>query len=249
MSEIRNINPYTTQKISEYIGNIQCESSHVLNNIQFKGYTDPSYEDLVMALGPDGWIKLRNIPPADIKWTDVNNTLVDITTDPQEILRLTIDQNIIANNGNAEIFGSLDNNRNATITVTLTFKINGTEKSTREITLEKNEKNVTFLYNEVFTEDRVSGDLFTVEIHASNTDVQLRGDITASVLSVYKYQSNNVILQTTGLGASISRNEIDNLISVPNNNKVYFIISDDILWLVYYIAVVDKYAVKKLNLK
>ena len=143
-----------------------------------------------LVIGENG--QLEGAPPLTetTEFTDTDNTDITLTATEQEILSLTINEDIPKTRASFVIGLSFDNTDAEVRTVTIILKRNGTQKELTTLSLLPENDGFIFVYPGGFLDDIVTGDVFTVNAYADVTDVvHIRGDVKESILRITKTTS------------------------------------------------------------
>jgi len=172
----------------------------IAENIQFL-VTTTNEEDMFMRIGANGLISLYRAPDQDTHWIDTDNTQRVLDTVDTEILSITTDEELTAENGSYTISCRLDNTSNQTRSVTIHAEINGVPGEDQVYELAKNEVERSVLVSGVITQPYASGAVINVWFDSSGAGVELRGDILETKLKVTAAKSAPVTMSIEEVSA------------------------------------------------
>ncbi len=181
---------------SDYTGISRCSFLGASENIQLEAASDSDYENMFVRVGANGLLNLFRAPNQDEVWTDTDTANVALTTTVNELLSITIDQEVTADDGSFSVSGKLDNTGNSTKTVTIEAFDDGVSVGSQDVPLAKSEIGKVFLFSGALGSSMASGSVVTFEFTGSDTGINLRGDQTTTTAKITKANANPVILSS-----------------------------------------------------
>ncbi len=182
-----------TRSAKEYLGSGEAENLVVSGNVGYLAVQDSAYNGMFLRV-ENGITGLYKAPDQDTHWEDVDNTQKVLDTVDTEILSITTDEELTADNGSYIVSCRLDNTSNQTRDVTIHAEINGTSGSSTIYGLEKNEIDKSVLISGVIDSTVASGAVINVWFDSSGAGVELRGDILETKLKVTAAKSAPVTM-------------------------------------------------------
>jgi hypothetical protein len=243
--------------IDDYMASGECSELVIDGTQQFKQVSDGSAAGFFARVNENGVLYGHKVVDQDIVWQHEEHTDVLLTSAEQNVCELTVDADVTAAKGSWAIAGRLDNTERFEANVTITAKVDGAVAKTNTFKIAKNQSGFPLSSWGDFLNDMAAGSVVSIWLSADK-DVRLRGDLTPTTLRITEAQAAPVstfIKTNNDYGTSISRQEIEDAITSanlprPKNMKPYYIEdANDTVWLCVYLEEVDKFAVKKLNLK
>ncbi len=245
----------------EYLRSGEAEDIVVSGNIGYKIVQDPQYNGMFQRI-TNGVTSLYRAKNQDVEWSDTDSTDVAMTTTAAELLSVTTSGYSIGAGDDATftISGMVTNANAQNQTLYIVVKDDGTQiGSTIEVPMLKQESDKIFAVSRDIGVDIAQDSVITVEFYASTgSGVTLNGTQVNTKINIILPRAAPVtrFVQASGnLGASISRGEIEGSIvsanmDMPRDLDIYYIADDaGNCWECVYLEKIDKYGVKKLNLK
>jgi len=173
-------------KISEYDGPIQGSRLTVLDNIKFDQADTPDAVGMIPAIGDNGLFKLFRISNQDTTWMGTNSSDVSLSTSPQEVLSVIVDEDVTTDEGYYQIGMLVSNTGILKDTLILEAKIDGTVVNTYEVEIEWNEVERPVLFSGALSNDISAASTVSVDASCTKDNLVIKGTIANSKLVVGK---------------------------------------------------------------
>jgi hypothetical protein len=249
------------RNINDFLASGEVKNLNVGQTLTMEQANDPAADGLFMRVNEHGQVVGYRAVNQDLEWTSFVDIDVIIGSTETHIISLVIDHDITADNGSYAFSCKLKNGasqRDDNITF-LVKDQGGSAIATKHIALDKGEDAFPATFYGDILNDYPAGSEFKIYAFSSNNSIA-RGSLTRIGLKIIEAQAapvaNEMFIKIDGnLGNSINRTEIEDALvfaneARPKHLKHYYIEDNfDNIWLCIYIENVDKFAVKKLNLK
>ncbi len=257
-----------TRNITEYMVSGDLNDILVAGNIGYTVANVPEAEDMFMRIGAGGVTSLYRAPDQDVHWEDSDTSEIPLTTTPNEILSVTIDQDMTVGDGSFVISGQASNSDNKDRVITVTVKDDGAVIATGEVNLLGDETDKLFAFSGGISSPVLSSSTITVEFEAStNGDLTLNGTSIATKIKITKALAApvsalseedlknidfTIMIYTTNIGGSLSRSEIESAImfngyDLPTEDFSFKLYDTDVnvMYLIKYLKLEDEYHYEK----
>ena len=246
------------RNINEYLTSGEVNGINMKGTINFSGLS-PEDDGLFVRVNSEGSLYGYRAVNRDLEWVATDNSDVSLDDTEKLLVELTVDHDITAANGSFLFTCKIDNGsstRDDFVNIIIRDGDNNAISS-KSIQIDKGDTGYSATFYGPFSNDYPSGTTFRVYA-TSNKNSIVKGTNTPTSLKIVESQAEpvtEVIKVDKNLGNGISRAEIDNAIVFNNvgrpiDKKVYVIVDNaGHAWSCRYLNKIDKFAVKKLNLK
>ncbi len=182
-----------TRDIAEYLVSGEADNIVVAGNIGYAAVQDPMYNGMFQRI-ENGITTLYKVVDQDVHWEDEDTTSVPVTTTSTELLSVTIDQDMLEDDGSFSISGSVDNNSNKALVLDIDIFDDGFNVGYGSVTLLKNETGKLFAFSGGLSGTMLAGSVVTVNFSTSESGaLVLRGDVIATKIKLTKAQAAPVL--------------------------------------------------------
>ncbi len=178
-----------TRKLSDVLKSGEIADIRLSNNIWFEQADVVEADGMFMRVGLGGGVSLYKAPDQDVHWEDTDNTSQSLPETSTEVLVVAVNEDVTTEDGSWNISMRFDNTANKDRTVLLNVKVNGTVSSMVSYDLKKHEIDRQVLLGGTLKNNILANDIISVELDASDTGVELRGDLFSTRLKVTKAQA------------------------------------------------------------
>jgi len=246
------------------IPGIRADNMVIDEQMGFASVTDPSFDGTFVRV-QGGILYTYKAPNNDAEWEDSDTTDIALTTTPQEVLSVTLDQGLTVDDGSYVISGQVDNGDNQNRSLDIIVKDDGVEIGTGVVNLAKDEVGKNFAFSGNITAPIDTGSVITVEFGASsNGALTLKGTNIPTKIKITLANGDPIVLGSSvsvdvvydtsaNLGTTLSRTEIENVltyngIAIFTKNEAFFIRdASDRLFMVTYLINRDTYNYERLS--
>jgi len=244
-----------TRNINDWLLSGEAIGLRMRNTLDFEALA-PEDAGIFLRANDEGLVYGHRVPSQDIEWVAQNVNSLTITSTPQQILSITIDDDLTPEKGSWVLTGRIDNSSKRDKDLTITIKVDGSVVRQNTVTIEKDTTGFPLTSWGGISNTVPAGSEVILELSCTS-DVELRGDLTPTAIKLVEAQVAPItkfIQVNTNLGSGISRGEIESAVGVGVDtlqDTQKFLIADDSghTWFVVWLKSINKFAVTKLNLK
>ncbi len=188
-----------TRNINDFLVSGEASNIVVNGNIGYASVSDPSFDNMFLRV-ENGITSLYRAPDQDVHWEDIDTTEFALTTSAQEVLSVTIDQEMTTDDGSFVVSGKVSNSRNQDQTMTIITKDDGVQVGIGTIDLLPEENGKLFAFSGGLSGNIASGSVITVEFYANQAgNLTLNGTAVATKLKLTKAQAAPVVMSAAVL--------------------------------------------------
>ncbi len=215
-----------TRRITEYLASGEADNLVLTGNIGYLAAQDSSYDGMFLRV-ENGITSLYKAKDQDIHWEDEDATSILLSDTPQEILSITITEDVLSTDGSFVIGGQVTNTHNKDVNLEIIVKDDGVQIATGTITTLKEESNKIFAFSGALEATIASGSVITVEFSGDRANVlTLDGNALATRIKVTKAQAAPVVMSIEEVEKfdwnqlQNGNPHIDGQLYIGNNNQV-----------------------------
>lgn len=178
-------------------GNITLvDSNNVIvgDNIQYLQANSEGAEDMFLRIGKNGLTSLYRVPNQDVKWRDSDNVNRALSTTEQEVLTITPNLDVTADDGSYTVVAQFDNTTNQEVNVLCLFYVDDVLVKTNTVALAKSQTGKTVIFSSALSNTISADSECNVRFSASSAGVNLRGDLLNTSIDLVKAEANPVVL-------------------------------------------------------
>jgi membrane protein implicated in regulation of membrane protease activity len=224
------------------VANQQLETSllRVMENIHFPNVTS-GYENFTLQMTNEGMIKLVNIPRQKIEQVEANTSDVALTTSATTINQFPLDFEVDTSNTSFVYSAKASNNNNSTETITFQTTIDSVLVSEKIVEIPRGAEDYQIGFSGYVGANYAAGMEVVITATASNSNMQLKGSVSASMIKIQKDVSSAALITkiidtikdfdqaelvkfySGTFGTSITLTEITSLVPIPIKGATYML--------------------------
>jgi hypothetical protein len=175
---------------------------NILENIRFDKADTPEAEGMALAIADNGLLQLVPLGDTYKEWVDNDNTDYAVQSSPEELLSVTITEDVPNGDGSVNFVASVDNYANGSGYLMMQLKLNGTVVDSESIRINELETAKFIGISRPFSCS--AGDTISVWIYYQGVvNLHLRGDNIATQIKIKKLLTNALNWVATKPASSI----------------------------------------------
>jgi hypothetical protein len=242
------------KKIADYLLSGNANGMITKGTIEFSN-VQPEDGGMFTRIDEEGRLYGHRVPNQDLEWSSTSNVDVTLSDTESLLVEVTVDHDVTSDNGSFLFKATIDNgssSRDDNLSI-IVRDGNDNAISSLPIRIDKGDTGYPATFYGSFKNNWPSGTTFRVYMISDQGSI-VKGTRMPTGIKIVEAQAapvNSFVESAADLGNSISRAEIVNSINEsPKDLKIYIISdSNGHTWSCTYIKKIDKFAVKKLNLK
>ena len=178
---------------NEYAASGEGQSLSLAAQLQYLSASASADEGMFLRIGASGFTSLYRAPDQDVHWVGTSNALQLLGSTDVIICTAIIDQDLTPADSFFEFTCQVDNNDSPSRDVVFTIKDDGAANNTRVVALNGSEQGKIVVFAGGFATTYVSGSTVTVEARTIGSNLEIRGDVAVSKMTLTKAQSAPVM--------------------------------------------------------